>query len=173
MSKRYSRIWQAGKLQPALENYLLYLQGKAESTLSTTTRTALPKQALYVSPFGYSLGANDKLQVGATQVAWNQYKGDIGSHATDTLATGVTALRIRNVKPARIVIVTPSTEPSTLKPSHITKTQYKYRKKTSMSVPFGRAASTDVEEDVFNLIKAEIAPAGSLLKVYLQPEEVH
>jgi hypothetical protein len=172
MSRHYSRILQAARLQQELTAYVEFLTGKAERQPNIGTRGGRPAQtALYITPFTLTLGANDKIQCGANSASWTANEGAFGSHVTATLPAGDVAFKIRGFQPAKVVIVTGREATGTVKTSHITKGKYLSYGGTSRSIPFGKAAAGDTEAVTFQTIKDLIAPAGSTTKVYLQPEK--
>lgn len=173
MSRRYSRIKNALTYQQSLENYIAYLQNAATRTPNIGGGKARdPNQVLFVQPFTLQLGANDRLQVSASRTAWTEYTAAFGTHTTTSAGTGNVSFKIRGFRPAKVNIVTGrSTANRTVATSKVTKAKYLSYGGTSRSVPFGKAAATDTEELVFEVIRSEIAVPDSGILCYMVPEK--
>ncbi len=173
MGKPYSRITQAARYQAELNAYIEFITGKANRQPNIGKgKKRQPSTTLYVLPFAFPATSNVYLQQSAATPTWTEFEGEIGGHAVTAVPANTTAVKIRNAKAARVVVVTGRTAEGTVKQSHITGASYLKYGGTRQSVPFGRAGATDTLETVFEAIKSVIAPAGSANKVYLQPEKV-
>lgn len=168
MSRRYSRILQAGQLNLALTAYLQHLQQPRERNIGT--RGARPDSKLvYVTPFGLDLPTGQLAQVnnpveGYATLAGRVNAAGTGGEVTDTLGS-LNVATIGRFNPARIVWFRNATRATTVVRSDVTNLQYLKYTGDRSSCAFGRKTATDNEYDVFGQIKSGIRAANPSLEI--------
>lgn len=169
MSKKFSRVIQAGRLQTALANYQKWLTGEANRQPNIGKKGNRPAlQHLFVEPFNLSLPTTVLVQQSGQVAAWEKYGGDIGTHTVATVPSGSSSVKLRGYKAARIRIITASETKGTPKTSHITGLQYLSYGATSVSLPFGKNSNDTTEAAAY----ASITSVLTNVKTYLVPELV-
>lgn len=168
--KRYSRIQQASRLAAESAAYIEWLTGKGNRQPNIGTKGAKPAtKVVYIEPFNESLTTTQLVQQSGNADALTTYTAALGGYVNLTLPTGDSALKLRGYRAARINVVTPGGSEST-KTSHITGAKYVSKGNKSVSLPFGKSATTDTEISVFSTLKGNAAFTGK--KVYLIPEKI-
>jgi hypothetical protein len=162
MGNRYSDIRRAGKLQPALDRYIQYLQG----TLSRPSRVGTQgargaTQTVYVYPFGFDLAASQILSARVDPdhltVLQSFVNAPTGAGVSTSIGANSTA-SISKFRAARVVLFRNQTRSVQVATSDITGLEYLKYNGDRYSCPFGRddAASTADQYDVFQEIKSAL-----------------
>ena len=159
MSRRYSRIRQAGQLNLALQNYIQYLTEPRERNVGTRGPQD-PRKSVYVTPFGFDLATAELARVtnGVDDYAVLAPKinaSGTGGAVTDTLGTKTIAT-VGRFSPARIVWFRNATRTTSVVRSEVTNLQYLKYSGDRSSCAFGRENADDNQYDAFDAIKAAI-----------------
>ena len=168
--RRYSRIQQASRLAAESAAYIEWLSGKGNRQPNIGTKGAKPATTIvYIEPFNEALATTQLVKQSANSSALSTYEAALTGHVNLTLPAGDSALKLRGYRAPRVNIVTPGGAEST-KTSHITGAKYVSKGNKSVSIPFGKSATTDTEISVFSSISGNAAFTGK--KVYLIPEKI-
>jgi hypothetical protein len=175
-AQRFSRIIEAAKLYPFLDNFIKW-QTQAEKR-GTRVGQGKPRPVsikLYITPFAVPLPAGQLAEQSASAPAWNTYSAKFGSHTTAARpATDANVIQVRDYSAPRVNIKTAIASTGKVKTSAQTGRKYLSYEGSSTSIPFGKAAPGDTVEGVFGDIRTSIyggatAPAGT--RVTLVPEK--
>ena len=137
------------------DNYVNYLSNLDEQQLNVGNGTPKPPQIeLYVQPFALDLDIEQYIKVNATQDRWNTWGSQFANYAKATLNTGggEVSLKLRGVRPARMVIKTGISTTKTVVTAKTTKRKYVTYGGTSGSIPFGKNG-TETEVEAFQALK--------------------
>lgn len=161
--KPYSRIIQAARLYPAVDNWVKYMtDATRRGSRVGQGKPRPPSKILYIKPFGLSMPTTQFARVSASETAWNGYKGSFTGYTSDgPLGANDTEIKPANFYPARIVVVEGRSNTGVADTSKKTGMKYlKYGGK-STSIPFGLQAAADKQETVFADIRGKISAANS------------
>lgn len=159
MGRRYSRILQASYLNQAVDNYVQYIQQASTRTRNIGGGTAKPPQVdLAIEPFNIDVASGEKWLARVGQPSRAQLGTGVGT-AVQEVGGSVDAIKVAGFQPARISVFIGSGS-STVATSKITGLRYLKYNGTNYSHPFGRVASTDREQEIFNNVKAALAGAN-------------
>jgi len=166
MSRRYSRIRQAGQLNLALTNYIQYLTEPRERNVGSRGAQA-PRKSVYVTPFGFDLATGEVARAtngvdDYTALATQINASGTGGAVTDTLGSNSIAT-VGQFYPARVVWFRNNTRTTQVVRSEVTNLQYLKYNGDRSSCAFGRDAADDNQYDAFDAIKAEILDANASL----------
>ena len=148
----------AKQLAAYWDNYVNYLSTIDDRQLNIGQGKPKPPQIpLYIKLFGTDLAADQYLEVNGTQARWDTYKAHFANYTKETIdvAGGESSLKLRNVRPARIVIRTGVSTTASVKTAAATKRKYVSYGGESGSIPFGQNGSSE-EADSFEIIKGLI-----------------
>ena len=156
------KLAKAKQLAIYWDNYVNYLSNADEQQPNIGNGTSKPPQTeVYVQPFGIDLDAEQFIKVNATQDRWNTWGSQFAAYTQDTLNTagGEVFLRLRGVRPARLVIKTGISTTKTVVTAKATKRKYLSYGGTSGSIPFGQN-TTESEVEAFQTLKAAVESTG-------------
>lgn len=142
------------------DNYVNYLATLDDKQPNIGNGTPKPPQILlYIKPFALDLHTDQFLSAYGTNTTWSTQTAKFTGYTTAALTGDQIALKLKNVRPARVVIKTGMTTNSVVKTSKATKRKYLSRGGTAGSVPFGKNGSTE-EANAFAAIKTAIGVAA-------------
>lgn len=163
MGSRYSDIRRGAQLQQDLTNYITYLSTPRTPNVGGGDARGAQRQ-LYVTPFGQDIETDETVRVQAKTTSYTALTPYIvtGNGASvETTPGAKTVIGVNGYKPARVVWFRNTTRQVRVERSNVTNRQYLHYEGNRDSCPFGRAAATDDQIDVFNAIKADILTATS------------
>lgn len=164
---RYSDIRRGAQLNQDLTNYIAYLQNPR--TPNVNSRGARGQQVqLFTTPFGQDLETDQTVRVRAKSTSFTALQTYlvVGNGAeVATTAGAKTVVNVAGYKPARVVWFRNATRSVSIGRSGVTNRQYLKYEGATASCPFGRAAATDDQIDVFNAIKSDILTGNPTLAV--------
>ena len=172
MARRYSDINRGPLLAQAHTRRQAYLardisERNANSRIGQ--RQASPTLFVLIKPFGQTLtGANDAYRGRTNQRNRAQLRDEIDTHAAD-IGQDATFLVSGNFNPAVIKLFVKTS--STTTTSRVTGLRYLKANGQNYSHPFGAAAATDKEYQVFNTIASALRNASVANKVSYTPEK--
>lgn len=174
MSRRYSRIREAGQLNLALTNYIQYLTQPRERNVGT--RGARPEsRKVYVQPFGFDIPTDEIAEVNNSVDGYNALNAEINGAAGAEVQPGRGSLAsalVGGFTPARVVWFRNATRSTSVVRSQVTNLQYLKYAGDRFSCAFGRKAAGDDEHDAFREIKtALVNPAFAVNRVSLSREK--
>lgn len=156
MSRRFSRLRDANRLEEAADRYLAWIAASATRVPNVGGGASRgPSVELGITPFGFDLPASTFVRASATDSSRVQMSSDIGTFAT-VPGAGVSLQRIPGFKPARAALFI-GTGTRTTATSAITGLPYNKYSGDRYSHPFGRGAATDLEFEVFGTIRTNLA----------------
>ena len=153
-----TNLAKAKQLAVYWDNYVNYLSNLDEQQPNVGNGTPKPPQTeLYVQPFAVDLGTNQYLKVSGTEDRWNTWGSQFANYTKETLNAGggETFLKLRNIRPARMVIKTGISSAKTVVTAKTTKRKYVSYGGTSGSIPFGKNA-TETELEAFQALKTAV-----------------
>jgi hypothetical protein len=157
----------------AKEKLLAYYQRLGPETSGIGTKGNRPASvAVYVVPFGQNFGAGNFLHATALTPSVAALRAAVGTHAKQTITPGTeNGLRLKGTSAARVSATSGVSTTGTQKTSRLTGLHYASYGGKSFSMPFGRtsATATEREEDVFEVIKADL---GAFSRVHLIRERI-
>ena len=173
--KRYSRILGSARYHAAINKYIAHLQGT--TTRPTRIGQGDPRPAsksLYLTPFGLSLLANQKVHVTASGPSWSTYGNRFAARTVDVAPTNeALILRPADYRAARVTIKTGMSAQAAVKTSAVTGLQYGSYGGKSTSIPFGRKDAADTMVGAFTEIETAIgAGLSGNFNVSLSREKV-
>ena len=140
------------------DNYVNYLSNIDEQQPNIGNGTSKPPQIeLYLQPFALELDVEQYIKVNGTQDRWNTWGTQFASYTKETLNTGggEVFLKLRGVRPARMVIKTGISTTKTVVTAKATKRKYLSYGGVSGSIPFGQN-TTETEVEAFQALKTAV-----------------
>lgn len=171
MARRFSDINRGPQLQQAFQNLQAYRSrsiSERNATSRVGQRVSSPSVIVGIQPFGADLPTGiTGYQVRSTERNRSQLGSNVGTHAVSPAPT--TTIKQPGFLPAQVrLFVQTSTRVTT---SAMTGIRYNQRRGQSYSYPFGQAAETDREWEIFNLIAAGLQGESANNKVSYRAEK--
>jgi hypothetical protein len=170
---RMYRVLRGERGDAAKAKLLAYYQRLGPEVSGVGTRGNRPASAaLYVVPFGQNFGTGNYLQTSALVNSITALRGAVGTHAKLSITAGTeNGLKLKGVHAARVSATSGVRDTGTPETSKLTGLHYASYGGKSTSMPFGRTSATanEKEEDVFEVIKADL---GAFKRVHLIRERI-
>lgn len=157
--------------------YKAYLDNPEIARQDNPVRNRPPSQLLYIEPFSFDLAETQYVKVSASSTVVTARLSAVntgGTRVMTTLASNDTGIRIARFRPAKLMILTGRSTTGTPKTSKTSGLPYKAYGGNRSSIPFGRKASGEDQNQAFDIIKAAIQQgqsATSMPIVTLMPEK--
>lgn len=152
-----SKLAKAKQLAIYWDNYVNYLNNLDEQQPNIGNGTPKPpQQELFVKPFALDFDVDQYIKVSGTQDRWNTWGAQFANYTKATLNTGggEYSLKIRGVRPARVIVKTGISTTKTVVTAKTTKRKYITYGGTAGSIPFGKNGTDSEVEAYQNLITA-------------------
>lgn len=156
--------------------YKAYLDNPEIAKQENPVTNRPPSLPLYIEPFSFDLGENQYVKVSASDTVITARLGAVntgGTRARKTIVGTDQAFRLDRFRPAKLLIVTGRKTTGTREVSKTSGLPYKYYGGNRSSIPFGRKADGEDQNQAFEIIKTAIrgeTPNASSPIVTLMPE---
>lgn len=169
-----AKLAKAKQLAVYFDNYVNYISTIDDQPSNVGNGTPKPPQTdLYIKPFGLDLATTQFLRVSATSDRWATYGSQFTGYAQDTINTGggETFLRIKGVRPARLVIKQGLTQNGVAVTAKATKRKYLSYGGSSGSIAFGQN-TTETEVEAYQTLKLAIETSGGFNELSMRVSRV-
>ena len=176
MATRFQNVLRGARGVAARDKYLAYLTGISTRPNKIGTKGNRPPSIkLYIQPFSIDLGATTYVEVSALQTATSAMQGTaaVTSHVKLAAAVPVatnTRLKLSSFTSARLIRKTQSSAQGVAKKSDLTGLDYLRYASTSLSIPFGRKNTTEVQGDAFAEMVDGLGGQTALVRFSLKEE---
>lgn len=176
MGKFAAKAAQGKFANKVVTTYKAYLDNPEIAKQENPVTNRPPSKPLYIEPFSFDLAENQYVKVSASDTVITARLAAVntgGVRAMETLASGNTAFRLDRFRPAKLLIVVGRKATGTREVSKTSGLPYKYYGGTRSSIPFGRKAAGEDQNQAFEIIKTAIrgaTPTASSPIVTLMPE---
>lgn len=177
MGRFAARAAQGKFSNKVITTYKAYLDNPEIAKQENPVLNRPPSVAVYIEPFSFDLATDQMAKVSTSQPSLTTYLNNVnagGVRLTSTLASGETGFRVAKFRPARVQIKTGRSSTGTREISKTSGLPYKYYGGRSISIPFGRRAVGEDQQQAFDAIRASILTGASTTNpplVTLSPEK--
>lgn len=170
-ARKFSRVLRGQRGPAAKRNFLEYLNELGQDKEPSGTGKRRLKYRVFIDLFNVELGNEALLQQTLVREAWDALNfPSIRTRVTSPLPAGVTGLKIKGAKAARVSASIGLSGTGTTQKSKLTGLYYLDYGGTSYSCPFGRNTANEKQLEAFAAIKSELS--GSMKRIHLIEERV-
>lgn len=176
MGKFAAKAAQGKFANKVVTTYKAYLDNPEIAKQKNPVTNRPPSQSLYIEPFSFDLAETQYVKVSASSTVVTARLAAVntgGTRIMTALANDAIAFRLDKFRPAKLLIVTGRNATGTREVSKTSGLPYKYYGGTRSSIPFGRKAAGEDQNQAFEIIKIAIrgtTPTASSPIVTLIPE---